>query len=204
MAKYGKYRKLGRRSDQRKALIRSQVTALLYHGKIVTTEARAKEIRKFVEPLITRAVKEKDNYELVKVTAKVPRKDKDGKRVKQIVDKNTGAVLSETHRDAKGKILRIENGVTKTVYDEVEKEIKKDMPSRLHARTQMMKILYPVTEVPEKNAGRKRNTKKVDLMAKLFDEYGPKYANRPGGYTRIIKIGPRKGDAAMEVVMELV
>ena len=67
-----------------------------------------------------------------------------------------------------------------------------------------MKVLYPVTEVPEKNAGRKRNTKKVDLAAKMFDEYGAKYEGRHGGYTRIIKIGQRKGDAAMEVVLELV
>lgn len=199
-----KYRKLGRTSDQRKALLRNQVTALLYNGKIVTTEARAKEVRKLAEHLITLAVKEKDNFETVKVTAKVARKDKDGKRVKQIVDKNTKAVLSETHRDKDGKILRIENGMTVTVYDEVEKEIKKDLPSRLHARRQIMKVLYPVKEVPATPAGRKKNTKEVNLADKLFDEYGPKYANRKGGYTRIIKIGPRKGDAAMEVVLELV
>ncbi len=199
-----KYRKLGRTSDQRKALLRNQVTALLYNGKIVTTEARAKEVRKIVEPLITLAVKEKDNFETVKVTAKVARKDKDGKRVKQIVDRNTKAVLSETHRDKDGKILKIENGMTVTVYDEVEKEIKKDLPSRLHARRQMMKVLYPVKEVPNTPAGRKKNTKEINLSDKLFDEYGPKYANRKGGYTRIIKIGPRKGDAAMEVVLELV
>ena len=199
-----KYRKLGRTSDQRKALLRNQVTALLYNGKIVTTEARAKEVRKIVEPLITLAVKEKDNFETVKVTAKVARKDKDGKRVKQIVDKNTKAVLSETHRDKDGKMLKIENGMTVTVYDEVEKEIKKDLPSRLHARRQMMRVLYPVKEVPNTPAGRKKNTKEINLSDKLFDEYGPKYANRKGGYTRIIKIGPRKGDAAMEVVLELV
>jgi len=154
--------------------------------------------------LITLAVKEKDNFETVKVTAKVARKDKDGKRVKQIVDKNTKAVLSETHRDKDGKILRIENGMTVTVYDEVEKEIKKDLPSRLHARRQIMKVLYPVKEVPNTPAGRKKNTKEINLADKLFDEYAPKYANRKGGYTRIIKIGPRKGDAAMEVVLELV
>lgn len=199
-----KYRKLGRTSDQRKALLRNQVTALLYNGKIVTTEARAKEVRKLAEHLITLAVKEKDNFETVKVTAKVARKDKDGKRVKQIVDKNTKAVLSETHRDKDGKLLKIENGMTVTVYDEVEKEIKKDMPSRLHARRQIMRVLYPVKEVPTAPAGRKKNTKQVNLADKLFDEYGPKYANRKGGYTRIIKIGPRKGDAAMEVVLELV
>lgn len=199
-----KYRKLGRTSSQRKALLRNQVTALIYHGKIITTEARAKEVRKLAEGLIALAVKEKDNYETVKVMAKVPRKDKDGKRVKQIVDKDTKAVLSETHRDAEGKIIRMDNGVTVTVFDEVEKEIKKDLPSRLHARHQMLKVLNPVVDVPETAAGRKRETKKVDLVAKLFDEYGPKYADRKGGYTRIIKVGQRKGDAAMEVVLELV
>ncbi|MBD5479428.1 MAG: 50S ribosomal protein L17 [Lachnospiraceae bacterium] len=199
-----KYRKLGRNSSQRKALLRNQVTALLYRGKIVTTEAKAKEVRKIAEGLIALAVKEKDNFETVKVTAKVPRKDKDGKRVKQIVDKDTGKVLSETHRDKEGKILRIENGVTVTVYDEVEKEIKKDLPSRLHARHQMLKVLNPVTEVPTTNAGKKKNTKEVDMVAKLFDEIAPKYVGRNGGYTRIIKIGQRKGDGALEVVLELV
>ena len=79
-----KYRKLGRTSSQRKALLRSQVTALILNGRIVTTEARAKEVQKQVESLIALAVKEKDNYETVKVTAKVARKDKDGKRVKEV------------------------------------------------------------------------------------------------------------------------
>lgn len=199
-----KYRKLGRTSSQRKALLRNQVTALIANGKIVTTQAKAKEVQKIAEGLIALAVKEKDNYETVTVTAKVPRKDKDGKRVKQIIDKDTKAVLSETHRDKDGKILRIENGVTVTVYDEVEKEIKKDLPSRLHARRQMMKVLYPVVDVPKEVAGKKRNTKEVDLVAKLFDEYAPKYVDRKGGYTRIIKIGQRKGDAALEVILELV
>ena len=175
------YRKLGRTSDQRKALLRSQITALLHNGKIVTTQARAKEVQKQVESLIALAVKEKDNFETVKVTAKVARKDKDGKRVKEVVD-----------------------GKKVTVYDEVEKEIKKDMPSRLHARRQMLKVLYPVTEVPNTAAGKKKGTKAVDMPAKLFDEIAPKYATRNGGYTRIVKIGQRKGDGAMEVLLELV
>ena len=176
-----KYRKLGRTSDQRKALLRNQVTQLLYHGKIRTTEAKAKEIRKIAEGLIALGVKEKDNFEVVKVEAKVARKDNDGKRVKEVVD-----------------------GKKVTVFDEVQKEVTKDAPSRLHARRQMMKVLYPVVEVPTENAGKKKNTKKVDLVDKLFTEIAPKYADRNGGYTRIIKIGPRKGDAAMEVVLELV
>ena len=91
-----------------------------------------------------------------------------------------------------------------TVYEEVEKTIKKDNPSRLHARRQMLKVLYPVTEVPTAAAGKKKNTKEVDLVDKLFTEIAPKYADRNGGYTRIIKIGQRKGDAAMEVILELV
>ena len=176
-----KYRKLGRTSSQRKALLRNQVTALLNNGKIVTTEAKAKEVKKIAEHLIALAVKEKDNFETVTVSAKVPVKDKDGKRVKEVVD-----------------------GKKVTKYETVEKEIKKDMPSRLHARRQMLKVLVPVVDVPAEAAGKKRNTKEVDLVAKLFDEYAPKYADRKGGYTRIVKIGQRKGDAAMEVVLELV
>ena len=176
-----KYRKLGRTSDQRKALLRSQVTALLYHGKIVTTETKAKEVRKIAEGLIAMAVRERDNFEVVTVTAKVAQKDAEGKRVKEVVD-----------------------GKKKTVYNEVQKEIRKDAPSRLHARRQMMKIFYPVTEVPEKNAGKKKNSKSVDMPKKMFEEIAPKYANRNGGYTRIVKIGPRKGDGAMEVLLELV
>ena len=176
-----KYPKLGKTSDQRKALIRNQVTALLYNGKIITTEARAKEIRKVAEGLIALAVKEKDNFETVTVTAKVAKKDAGGKRVKEVV-----------------------NGKKVTVYDEVQKEIKKDKPSRLHARRQMLKVLYDVTEVPTAAAGKKKNTKSVDIPAKLFDEVAPKYVSRNGGYTRIVKIGQRKGDGAMEVLLELV
>lgn len=158
-----KYRKLSRTASQRKALLRGQITSLIQNNKIVTTEAKAKEVQKIVEGLIALAVKEKDNFETVKVTAKVAKKDKDGKRVKEVVD-----------------------GKKVTVYEEVEKEIKKDMPSKLHARRQMLKVLY------------------VDETNKLFDEIAPKYANRNGGYTRIVKIGLRKGDAAMEVLLELV
>ena len=141
-----KYRKLGRTASQRKALLRNQVTALLNNGKIVTTEAKAKEIRKQAESLIALAVKEKDNFEEVTVMAKVARKDADGKRVKEVVD---------------GKKVTVKEG-------------------------------------------EKRNMKDVDMVAKLFDEIAPKYADRNGGYTRIVKIGQRKGDAAMEVLIELV
>ena len=133
------YRKLGRTSSQRKALLRNQVTDLLCYGKIKTTEAKAKEIRKIAEGLIALGVKEKDNFDEVTVQAKVVRKDANGKRVK-------------------------EDG--KVVFDTVEKTI--------------------------------------NLQDKLFGELAEKYATRNGGYTRIVKIGERKGDAAMEVIIELV
>ena len=175
------YRKLGRTASQRKALLRNQVTNLLYNGKITTTEAKAKEIRRIAEGLIALAVKEKDNYEEVTVTTKKARKDKDGKRVKEVID-----------------------GKKVDVFDEVQVTIKKDKPSRLHARRKMLAYLYTITEVPTQAAGRKKGTKTVDLADKLFEEIAPKYADRNGGYTRIIKKGQRKGDAAMEVVIELV
>jgi large subunit ribosomal protein L17 len=170
-------RKLGRTTDIRMSMLKTLTTDLIMHGKIKTTEARAKEVKKIADSIIALAVKEKDNFEMVKVTAKVPLKDKDGKRVK---------------KDGK------------TVFDEVEKEIKKDNPSRLHARRQLLKTLYSVTEVPTAAPGKKKATKKVDLSNKLFDEIAPKYASRNGGYTRIVKIGQRKGDAAMMVIIELV
>ena len=175
------YRKLGKKTKLRKALLRNQVTALIYKGRIVTTEARAKEVQKIVEPMITLAAKHKDDYEEVTVQAKVARKDKDGKRVKEVVD-----------------------GKRVTVFDTVDKKVKKDSPARLHARRQLMRYLYPVVEVPADGKGRKKNSKNIDLVEKLFSEYGNKYANRNGGYTRIIKIGQRRGDGAMEVVLEFV
>ena len=151
------YRKLSRTAAQRKALLRNQVTMLLYHGKIVTTESKAKEVRK------------------------IARKDAEGKRVKEVVD-----------------------GKKVTVFDEVEKEIQKDLPSRMNARRKMMRVFYPIKEVPAEGKGRKRNTKQIDMPKKMFEEIAPKYVNRNGGYTRIVKIGQRKGDAAMEVLLELV
>ena len=171
------YRKLSRTADQRKALLRSQVTALLYHGKIRTTESKAKEIRRIAEGIIAMAVRERDNFETVEVTAKVPRKDSNGKRVKEVKD-----------------------GKKVTVYDEVKKTIKKDSPSRLHARREMLKYLYGAKTIDAKG----RKMVDVDLVEKMFDEIAPKYVNRQGGYTRITKIGPRRGDAAMMVQLELV
>ncbi|MEE3392529.1 MAG: L17 family ribosomal protein [Lachnospiraceae bacterium] len=177
------YRKLSRSASQRKALLRSQVTQLLYYGKIVTTEAKAKEIRKIAESIIALGVKECKNYDTVTVKSRVPQKDKDGHNIKEVKD-----------------------GKKVTVYDEVDREIKKDQPSRLHARRQMQKTLYTVKEIPDDVVGRRKGTKTVDVASVVLDEIGPKYADREtkGGYTRIVKIGQRQGDAAMQVLIELV
>ncbi|MFI3229956.1 MAG: 50S ribosomal protein L17 [bacterium] len=175
------YRKLGRTSSQRKALLRNQVTNLLYHGRIKTTEAKAKEIRRIAEKLITLAVKEHKNFEVVTVKAKVAKKDENGKRIKEDL-----------------------NGKKVTVFDEIDKEIKKDLPTRLNARRKILSVLYPVTEVPADGRKKRANTVEVDMAKKMFDEIGPKYVGRPGGYTRIVKLGARRGDGAEEVIIELV
>ena len=176
------YRKLGRTTSQRKAMLRNLTTNLLYHGKIKTTETRAKEVRKMAEKLITLAVKEKDNYTEVTKSIKVAQKNAEGKRIK-----------------------KEENGKRVTVYDTVERTVRVDSPSRLVARRKILSVLYPVTEVPIearptrklptenkiKNPGNRRRaqTSSVDMAQKLFDEIAPKYDGRQGGYTRIIKIG---------------
>ena len=175
------YRKLGRTSGQRKAMLRALTTQLIYHGKITTTETRAKEVRRIAEKLITLAVKEKDNFTLVDVVAKVPQKDKDGKRIKVV-----------------------EDGKRVTVYNDVEKSVQKDNPSRLNARRKLKSVLYPVTKTPDNGRRIRSESQSVDLAKHMFENIAPRYSGRAGGYTRIIKIGPRRGDAAPMVLLELV
>ena len=175
------YRKLGRTSSQRKAMLRALATQLLFHGKITTTETRAKEVRRVAEKLVTIAVKEKDNFTMETVTAKVPQKDKDGKRVKTE-----------------------ENGKKVTVYNEVERNIKKDNPSRLAARRRILSVLYPVTTTPADRRKMRSESKPVDMAGIMFDKWGDRYAGRNGGYTRMVKLGLRRGDAAPMVLLEMV
>ena len=171
------YRKLGRTSNQRKALLRNQVTALLDNGKIRTTEAKAKEIRRITEGLIALAVKEKDNFEMVDAKIYKAKLDSKGNKVTELVKSKNGKEY------------------LKVVKEETTEKRQKDMPSRLNARRKMMTMVNKVTD-SEGN--------KVDLTAKLFNEIAPKYEGRVGGYTRIIKAGPRRGDAAEVVILELV
>jgi len=167
-----KYRKLNKPSDQRKAMLRNLVTSLIWNGRIETTEARAKEVRKFAEKYITLAVRECDNE--VEVTKTI--KDNDGE--KQITFKN-------------------------------------DAPSKLAARRKMLSYLYTIKEEKQDKESKynyKQRTKdnRFPVVEKLFRELGPKYKARKeetgqgGGYTRIIKKGPRRGDAAEIVIIELV
>ncbi len=167
-----KYRKLNKPSDQRKAMLRNLVTSLIWNGRIETTEARAKEVRKFAEKYITLAVRECDNT--VEVKKKIT--DKDG--VKDITFTN-------------------------------------DAPSKLAARRKMLSFLYPIKEEKQPkeskyNYHQRTKDNKFPVVEKLFRELGPKYKQRAeetgqgGGYTRMIKKGPRRGDAAEIVIIELV
>ena len=173
-----KYRKLGRTASQRKALIRAEVTNLLHHGKIVTTEAKAKEIQKIVEGIIALAVKEKDNFEMVDVKVSKAKLDSKGNKVTELVKSKNGK-----------EYLRV-------VKETTTEKRQKDMPSRLNARRKMMRKLNKVKDSDGKN---------IDVPAKLFNEIAPKYAgSNVGGYTRIVKAGPRRGDGAEVAILQLV
>ncbi|MBQ8200944.1 MAG: 50S ribosomal protein L17 [Clostridia bacterium] len=160
-------RKLGRTADQRKALLRGLVTNLIKYGKIETTEAKAKEVRRIAERLITLAVKECDN---------------------------TVTVTKEFHND-KGQL--------------VSQEVVNDAPSKLHARRMIMAYLYNMPEAKladETKAEYKERTKdvKYPVVEKLFREIAPTFKGRNGGYTRMYKMGPRRGDAAEMVILEII
>ncbi len=90
------------------------------------------------------------------------------------------------------------------MYETVEKKSRKISLLSFMQESRWIKFFYKITEVPTEKLEEKRNTKVVDLTNKMFDEIAPKYADRKGGYTRIVKIGLRKGDAAMEVLLELI
>ena len=170
-------RKLGRTTDIRMAMLKNLTTDLLVYGKVETTLPRAKEVKAIADSLISLAIKEKDNFEEVEVTIKKAKLDSKGNKVTELVKSKNG------------------NEYLKVVKEEVKEKRQKDMPTRLNARRKMMTMVNKVTD-SEGN--------KVDLTAKLFNEIAPKYEGRVGGYTRIIKAGPRRGDAAEVVILELV
>lgn len=169
-------RKLGRTTDQRLAMLRSLTTDLILHGKIQTTETRAKEVKAIADSIIALAVKEKDNFEMVDVKVITAKLDANGnKETQKATSKNGKEYL---------KVVKEEKTVSR----------QKDMPSRLNARR---KIMTKVNKVKDSKGNN------IDLPAKLFNEIAPKYTNNVGGYTRIIKTGIRRGDAAPTAILEL-
>ena len=165
--------KLGRPSKERKALLRGQVSTLLWNGKIETTLAKAKATARVAEKLITLAM---NTYEdTLKVVKEV--KGADGKKVKQEV-LNDGP-----------KKLAVRRKIMAYVYDLQEQRKEKESKEAFNARIEG--INHPIVE-------------------KIFNVYAPKYAERAkqvgqgGGYTRIIKLGQRRGDATEMAVVELV
>ena len=170
-------RKLGKTTDIRLAMLKTQLTDLILHEKIETTEARAKEVKAMADSIIALAVKEKDNFEMVDAKIYKAKLDSKGNKVTELVKSKNGK-----------EYLRV-------VKVETTEKRQKDMPSRLNARR---KIMANTNKVKDKDGN------KIDLPAKLFGELASKYAGRQGGYTRIYKMGPRRGDSAEKVIIELV
>lgn len=170
-------RKLGKTTDIRNAMLKSQLTDLILRERIETTEARAKEVKALADSIISLAIKEKANYEMV-----------DAKVVKAKLD-SKGNKETELVKSKNGKEY------LKVVKEEKTEKRQKDNPSRLNARRKMMKMLNKVQDEKGNN---------IDLTAKLFNEIAPRYEGRIGGYTRIVKVGQRRGDAAGTAILELV
>lgn len=172
------YRKLGRKADQRKAMLKGLVTALLQNGSIVTTETRAKEVQSIAERIISKAVREADNFttKQAKISS-VPVDSKGKKQTTVVTSKNGNKFTKFADREVKTELVRIDN------------------PSRLAARKQAIEWIYKVKDEEGNN---------INVVNKLFDEIAPKYKERKGGYTRILKTGPRRGDAAPMAILELV
>ena len=169
-------RKLGKTTDIRLAMLKTQLTDLIMHGKIQTTEARAKELKSMADSIISLAIKEKDNFETVDVKVVKAKLDSKGNKETQLVKSKNGKEY------------------LKVVKEEKTEKRQKDMPSRLNARRKMMRMLNKVKD---------ENGNNVDLPAKLFNEIAPKYEGRVGGYTRIVKTDIRRGDAAETALLEL-
>ena len=170
-------RKLGRTADHRVAMLKNLATSVIWHGQIETTESRAKEVKSIVDSLISLAIKEKDNFETIDVKVSKAKLDDKGCKVTEKATSKNG------------------NEFYKIVKEEVTETRQKDNPSRLAARRKMIANLNKVKDEEGNN---------VDLPGKLFGEIAEKYADKKGGYTRILKLGKRRGDAAETVILQLV
>ena len=170
-------RKLGVTTDIRLAMLKNLTTDVIMHGKVETTVARAKEVKSIVDSLVALAIKEKDNFETVEVKVVKAKLDSKGNKVTELVKSKNGKEY------------------LKVVKETTTEKRQKDMPSRLNARRKMMRKLNKVKD---------SNGNNIDLPGKLFGEIASKYEGRVGGYTRIVKAGPRKGDGAEKAILMLV
>ena len=170
-------RKLGKTTDIRLAMLKNLSTDLIWHEQIQTTEARAKEVKAIVDSLIALAVKEKDNFEEVEVKVVKAKRDSKGNKETELVKSKNGKEF------------------LKVVKEEKMEKRQKDMPSRLNVRRKIMRKVNKVSD----NEGTP-----IDLTDKLFNVIAPRYTGRVGGYTQIIKLGQRRGDAAETVILKLV
>ena len=169
-------RKLGRTTSHRKSLLNNLVTSLILNGKVETTLAKAKEVKPLADSLIDLAIKEKDNFEVKEKTLSRAKLDKNGKKVKETKTSKNG------------------NKYEVVVREIVTEKVNVDKPSKLAARRKMFNTLNKIKDA---------NGKTIDLTEKLFNEIAPKYEAK-GGYTRIIKLVPRKGDGAEMAIIELI
>lgn len=169
--------KLSRTADHRVADLRNWVTAVIEHERVELTEARAKETQKLVEKYIALAAKYESDFTVGKKRVSRPKLDAKGNKV----------TVKKTSKNGK-EYTTVERVM-------VEEEVRIDSPARLHARRQILSFLFNPKD--EKGESKK-------IINKLFDQLGPKYKDRKGGYTRIVKIGPRRGDGAEMVILELV
>ncbi len=171
-------RKLGRTTDIRMAMLKTLTTDLILHGKVETTLPRAKEVKAMADSIISLAIKEKDNFEMVDVKVVKAKRDSKGNKETELVKSKNGKEY------------------LKVVKETTTEKRQKDMPSRLNARRKMMKTLNKVKDEKGNN---------IDLPSKLFNEIAPKYEGKNvGGYTRIVKAGPRRGDGAEVAILQLV
>ena len=165
--------KLGRPSKEKDSMLRGLVSDLLWFGKVETTVARGKSVKRMAEKLITLAI---NSYEdIVKVEKEI--KDDKGVKVKTVVT-NDGP-----------KKLQARRALMSYLMDRQEQKGAKESPEAFAARTKDIK--HP-------------------LLEKIFNVYAPKYAARAkelgqgGGYTRLVKIGTRRGDVAEMCVVTLI
>ncbi len=170
-------KKLGRATDQRKALLKGLVTALFEYGKLETTEARAIEVKNIAERLVSLAVAEADGFTSKQDLISSARLDSGGRKITRTVDSKSDKRYEVVDREQKTDMVTVDN------------------PSRLKARKEITKWLYRPKD---------KDGNAINLANKLFDEIAPKYKNRSGGYLRIYKIGTRRGDAAEMAILEFV